>query len=224
MSPSGASVGIGFAIAINMVKRIVDQIAQYGDVQRGQLGVQIQPLTPEFARYFNTKVGLGVIISAVGADSTAKKAGLLAGDVVTAIDDVAIVKGPELPNRVGSLRVGMSSTLTVSRDGKELKIPFTIAKPQLERFAVEDRVPKLAGVVFAHSSAPVADDKAQALLVLAVGSETPAWEAGLRAGDVVGEVNRKRVKHDVDLVAAAGSGPILLTVNRNDSVFFVLVE
>lgn len=223
LTPSGSSIGIGFAIPIRMVKQIVAQIGRYGNVERGQLGIQLQAMTPELARYLAVPPGRGVIVTAVVQGSASENAGVRPTDVITAVDGVPIIKGPELTNRVGLLRVGMSVTLTVFRDGKQRSVPVTISAPRIERFTVDKEMPRLAGVAFAQSTVSPKKGEEEPLLVLGVASTAPAWEAGLRPGDLVTEVNRKPVL-DKDELLTAGTGVLLLSVHREDAILFIVIE
>lgn len=223
LAPSGSTVGIGFAIPINMAKEIVAQIARFGNVERGRLGIQLQELTPELGRYFKVPAGHGVIVTEVEPGSASDIAGIEPADIVTAVDGIPVIKGPELTNRVGLLRVGMSVTLTIYRHGSERSVPVTVAAPRIQRFSVDREIPKLAGVAFAQSTVKPKKDEQQAILVLGVDSASPAWEAGLRPGDLVSEVNRKPVSTKVD-VLSTGEGALLLTVRRDDSPLFIVIE
>ena len=115
VGPSGGNIGIGFAIPVNMARKIMEQLATYGTVSRGQLGVVVQDLTPELAEAFGLDISRGAVISEVVPDSSANKAGLERGDVVTAVNGAPIKGAAHLRNRVGLLRLGETVELEVVR-------------------------------------------------------------------------------------------------------------
>jgi serine protease Do/serine protease DegQ len=118
VGPSGGNVGIGFAIPVNMARKIMEQLATYGTVSRGQLGVVAQDLTPDLAEAFGLDISRGAVISEVVPDSSATKVGLERGDVVTAVNGVPIRGAAHLRNRIGLLRLGETVELEVVRKGK----------------------------------------------------------------------------------------------------------
>lgn len=129
VGPTGGNVGIGFAIPINMVKTVIDQIVQYGNIQRGQLGIQIQDLTPELARAFDITYRQGAVIAGVMPNSAAEIAGLKRGDVVIAANNREVTSAIKLRNRVAMLRVGDKIRLEIIREGRQKTITARIAKP-----------------------------------------------------------------------------------------------
>jgi serine protease Do/serine protease DegQ len=122
IGPSGGNIGIGFAIPINMATQIMDQILRYGTIQRGQLGVQVQDLTPDLARSFDISIDRGAIIADVVEGSPAHKAGLLRGDVVTAVNGNPVDSAAKLRNVIGLARVGDTVTLNIIRKGDERRV------------------------------------------------------------------------------------------------------
>jgi Do/DeqQ family serine protease len=128
VGPNGSNVGIGFAVPINMANHVVKQIIQYGNIQRGQIGIQIQNITPDLARAFNIKQQQGAVISGVVPGSPADKAGLKKGDVVIAMNGQPIDTSTRLSNSIALMRVGDKVDLHISRDGQEKTIKTRIAK------------------------------------------------------------------------------------------------
>lgn len=117
LGPSGGSVGIGFAVPVDMVRAVVDQIAAHGDVQRGRIGVAVQDLSPDLARSLGMDTVQGVVITQVETGSPAACAGLLRGDVALGIDGRAVRTASDLRNRIGLLRNGSSIVLEYLRGG-----------------------------------------------------------------------------------------------------------
>lgn len=126
VGPSGGNVGIGFAIPTNMARAIVAQLKEHGKVQRGQLGVLVQDLTPELSAAFNLEHGQGAVITRVLPGSPAEKAGLKAGDVVIEVDGRPIRSASDLRNRIGLVPLGKRVQLHVLRDGKALQVALQI--------------------------------------------------------------------------------------------------
>jgi serine protease Do len=125
-SPSGGSVGIGFAIPVNMARKITEQLAAYGSVKRGQLGVMIQDLTPDLAEAFGLDVSGGAVIANILPSSSADRAGLERGDVIVAVNSAPIRGAAQLRNKIGLLRLGETVELEVIRKGKTRSITAKI--------------------------------------------------------------------------------------------------
>ena len=126
IAPSGGNVGIGFAVPVAMAEAVMKQILEYGEVRRGRLGVTIQDVTPELAQALDLDTAEGAVITEVQAGSAADKGGLLAGDVVVAVDGVAVLNASELRNRIGLTPVGEALDITVMRDGRRKSLDVEI--------------------------------------------------------------------------------------------------
>ena len=126
LAPGGGNIGIGFAVPINMARRVMDQIVRYGEVKRGRIGVAIQDLTPELAQAMNTNQANGAVIARVESGSPAEQAGLRTGDLVVAVNGTPVRSGTQLRNTIGLARIGDQVTLTVDRRGAEYTIPVRI--------------------------------------------------------------------------------------------------
>ncbi|RKZ58695.1 MAG: serine endoprotease DegQ [Gammaproteobacteria bacterium] len=216
------NVGIGFAIPINMVREITNQLIEYGEVRRGMLGVIMQNLTPDLARAFGLDVHQGVVISQVVENSAASKAGLKAGDVIADINGTAVKSASAMRNMVGLMRVGAKMDITVIRDGKEKKLTAFIEDEVEQSIAGEKISPKLTGAeIESHD-----EGGNQYLVVSEVLRGSAAWNARLRKGDLIISVNRAPVKTLSDLKNAVNEGDqqILFNVQRGQTALFILVE
>jgi Do/DeqQ family serine protease len=129
VGPSGGNVGIGFAIPINLADQVISQIIQYGEIKRGQLGIQMQDLTPALASAFNIKQRQGAVIAGIIPGSAAEKAGLQRGDVVIAVNGQTIESATKLRNRIALMRVGDLVSLDILRDNEEININARLSKP-----------------------------------------------------------------------------------------------
>ena len=227
IAPGGGNIGIGFAIPINMARRIMDQLLVHGEIQRGRIGVQIQDLTPELAEAFGVASQRGAVVSQVIPDTPAKAAGIQAGDVIIGMNSEPVTGSADLRNKVGMLRVGDPVRLVVMRDGESMEIALAVGGIEEARLEPGSRIPKLKGAVFG----PLTEElplhgKVAGVLVIEVATGSPAWNAGLRDGDVITSVNRQPVREpdDVLRMASAVDGPLLLNIRRGDGALFVLIR
>jgi len=231
-SPSGGSVGIGFAIASDVVQSVVQQLKDNGAVSRGWLGVEIQPVTPDLADSLGVKPDNGALVAKETAESPAARAGVKVGDVIEAVDGQNVADPRDLSRRIAALGPKKAVSLTLSRDGKEQKIDVTLgAMPS-------DRV-----LATAAEATPEASDEGDAGLsklgleletakgggvkIVSVTPDSAAAERGLEAGDVIVDAGGKEVSKPQEVAAAldgaksAGRKSVLLRVRSNQSVRFV---
>jgi serine protease Do len=237
-SRTGGSVGIGFAVPINMAKLVAPQLAEHGKVERGWLGVTIQPLSPELAKAFGVTQQEGALVSSVAEGSPAAQAGVRHGDVIVEYDGQKVGRTPELPRMVAATPVGKKVTMKVLRDGKEMSLPLTVARlMEKEEAAVASATPDAAkrgrlGVVVEPLTPETARGRGAAdkhgVIVKSVQEGSPAELAGIRSGDVITEVNRQPLKSVEDLRKAvdqhqAGS-TLLLLVTRDGAARYLTVK
>jgi len=203
IGPSGASVGIGFAVPVNMARGVMTQLVRFGEVRRGRLGIDFEDLAPDAAAVLKLPTADGALISTVQPDSPAAKAGLRRGDVVLAFNGRAVRSGPDLRNRLGLTPVGENIELTIFRDGNKLTVKLQIAPPQGLASGDPQIVPQLAGLKIANIDRTTPQG-ARIEGVLVVGIETGSVAAGygLRPGDVIAAVNRQRVRNINEFLAA----------------------
>jgi Do/DeqQ family serine protease len=130
LSTSGGNIGIGFAIPSNMAQNVLDQILESGKVHRGQLGVSIQPMTPELASKFGLSDAQGVLVNSVVPNGPAAKAGLRQGDVIVDFNGAAVTDGNTLRNHVASTAPGTKVNLGIFRDHQKQQIQVTLGEYQ----------------------------------------------------------------------------------------------
>ena len=227
VGPSGGNVGIGFAIPSNMAQSIMNQLIEFGEVRRGQMGVMIQDVTPDLAKAFGIDRQSGAVIAQVVKDSAADKAGLKVGDVVVAINGKAVKNSSQLRNAVGLLRIGEKVKLDIIRNGKKRSIKADIAAPKRTTAKEAGLDEKLSGAVLGsiQPGHPLAG-KIQGVEVVDVERNSAAAQAGLRRGDIILSVNRVPVKSVEDVRRATknkGRG-ILLNIRRGNGALFLVIR
>lgn len=221
IAPSGGNVGIGFAIPINMVKASMEQILKHGKVRRGQIGINIQDITPDLQSAFNLKNGQqGVLVTGVSDHSPAKKSGIKPGDVIVAVNDEKTTSTGLLRSQIGVHSIGDKVKLTIIRDGKKRDITVKIGKMQELTASSEDLHPLLRGVKFAKNQ------DGDGVAITAISPNSPAAFGGLRAGDIVISVNKERVNNIKGLrhALAKDKKKVLMHVNRGDGSFFLVLR
>jgi len=227
IGPAGGNVGIGFAVPANMARAVMDQLERHGEVRRGRLGVSIQDLTPDIASALSLEVDRGAVISAVEPGSPAAEAGIRAGDVVVELNGRAVQGSTDFRNRIGLVPVGETVRMVIVRDGRRQTVTAKIAATAQQAAlggAVQQR---LAGATLRDigPESPLAG-KADGALVAEIAQGSPAWQAGLRQGDVIMGVNRHRVRSVQELEAALqGQGQVLaLNVRRGEANLLIVVR
>ncbi len=222
LGPNGGNVGIGFAIPVNMVTAITEQLIEHGEVRRGRLGVGIQDLTPELAAAFNLKRRGGAVVSQIEHGSPADVAGLEVGDVVTAVNGAAVANASRLRNSVGMLRVGTKVTLDVLRDGKKLKITADVKEPERHEIVGKQLSKRLHGATFEDAEI----DNQQAVIVTSIEPGSPAERSSLSEGDLIISVNRRRISSisEMKTAAALNEKALLLNIVRDGRGLFLLIQ
>jgi Do/DeqQ family serine protease len=191
VGPSGGNVGIGFAVPTSMIKGVMAQLTEFGEVKRGVIGVGIQNMNPELAKNLGMEQAEGALVGTIAKGSPAEVAGVKAGDVIIAMDGKPLRSSDELRNRIGLLTVGTSINLTILRDKGRKDIKVTIGKaPNEQEVAKVNERPELEGATF--GAAP-SEDKIKGVVVTAIERNSPAAQRNLRQGDHIIAVNRKAV-------------------------------
>ena len=233
VSRSGGSVGIGFAIPVNLAKPVVTQLASAGHVTRGWLGVGIQPLTADLAKSFRLTRTDGALVTSVSEGSPAAKAGLKEGDVIVEYDGRPVARAGDLPRAVAETPVGRAVPLKVVRDGKPVTLTATVARLEETREAKAESAPDEPALgVSAHTLTPAVAQQLglreqQGVLILNVNDGSRAEAAGLKAGDIIAQVDHRPVSNVEDLQQAlrrhATGAPVLLLVHREDAHVWIAV-
>ena len=233
-SRSGGSVGIGFAVPSSLAKTVITQLADHGTVERGWLGVSIQPLTKQLADSFKRSNTNGALVSQVVDGSPADKAGVKTGDVIVEFNGKKITKATDLPGLVADVPVGKDVSLVVVREGAEQRLNAHIAKLEDDtrtKVAPETDGKGKLGLSLQPLTPPMASELGlkvkEGVLVRDVVEGGRAAEAGIRAGDVIVEVNRQPVRTVDDFRARlekqAKDQPVVMLVNRDGQTMYVAI-
>ena len=234
MTPSGGSIGIGFAVPSRMAENVMQQIIKTGHVRRGMLGVTVQGVTSDMAKSLGLQDVHGAIVASVQAGGPAEKAGIQQGDVITALNGKPVNDSNSLRNEVAATSPGSRVTLDVVRDGRERKVDLALAQLPDKRESSKEGTAQPGRGRLGLTVEPLTPSlsrqlNSRAKSGLVVGDVTPggpAYSAGIRSGDIIREVNRKPVTSASELQEAAGNSggrPLLLLIERDGSTLFVAV-
>ena len=224
ISNSGGSVGIGFAIPSNMVRNVMDQILEYGEVRRGLLGVSVQSIDPDLAKSLKLNTTGGALVSQVMPGSAAEEAGIEPGDVVLSVNGEAVTDAASLRLRIGMHGAGESVKIELLHDGKPRTVTATLGKTAAGPISAEEVHPGLAGATFeAVTPESAGYDGVAGVMVSSVEQGSPAFANGLRPNDLIMRVNRQRVTTTEDLAEAASDARSLLLQLRRANRSIVLV-
>jgi len=239
LSPSGGSVGIGFAIPSNVVKTVVADLKQSGHVTRGYLGVEAQQISPAIAAAMNlpkTVGGDGALIASVNSDSPASKAGLQPGDVITAVDGKTVHNPRDLAMDVAADKPGSDAKVDVLRDGSPKSVTVSLAALP-NQLASNESGPNGAenqgrvGLALAPLSPQVRSElnlseDTHGAVVEGVQPGSPAEQAGIQQGDVIVGVGHERVTSPAQVASAIHSakGAVALRILRNGQTEYVAID
>jgi len=232
-SRSGGSQGVGFAIPVNMARDIAHMLIDEGKVTRGYLGVFIRDISGDMAKALNVEPSSGVLVDNVIEKSPAEKAGIKAGDIITAINGGKVTSSNELRNRVAAIKPGSRTSFAVLRDGKSMDFNVVLEERTGDvaqaGAAPSESTREKTGLTLQNLTKEIREqfnlpEDAKGVVITDIDPSTPAARARLQAGDLILEVNRQPVasvaefKKAIDSVAKDGA--VLLRVQRDDTKFF----
>ncbi|HEY6359108.1 MAG TPA: Do family serine endopeptidase, partial [Vicinamibacterales bacterium] len=236
LSPSGGSIGIGFAIPSNMAENVMSQLVATGHVRRGMLGVLAQGLTSDMAKSLGLPSVHGAIVADVTPDSPASKAGVRQGDVILKVNGEAITDGNDLRNRISSMSPGSHVDLGIQRNGQQETLTATLSEASPATTPeTSSAAPKSAEQALGMTLQAMTPDLARELRVpagttgLAVTDVDPAGaaaRAGIQSGDVIRSVDGQAIASTSqfrDSMARRTGRPALLLVQRQDQTSFVAI-
>ncbi|WGH80330.1 DegQ family serine endoprotease [Jannaschia ovalis] len=243
LSPTGGSIGIGFAMSSNVVTQVVGQLREYGETRRGWLGVRIQDVDPELAEALGLETARGALITDV-PEGPAKEAGIEPRDVILSFDGIEIEDTRELVRTVGNAPVGEAVRVTVFRDGETQTLRVTLGRREDAERAVpasmdgegdEPSEQELLGMTVSTLTDELReqlglDADASGLVVSDIDPDSSAYEKGLRAGDLIEEAGQVRVSTITELTERveeareAGQKSFLLLIRRAGDARFVALS
>lgn len=232
----GGNQGMGFAVPINMAHHVMTQLVDSGRVARGYLGIVIQQATPEMAKLLGAPDTRGAVVGSVHPDSPAKRAGLQHGDIIFGMDEQRFDDARHLRLGIASASPGSEVEFLVWRDGNEKRLPARLGElPEDGRPAASPTrgsrsslrglsVDELTSSIAARLGLP---SGVTGVIIAGVRPNSPAAQAGLRRGDVIGEVARRAVRSVAEFheaVRQAGGEPVLMLMVRDGNPRFVVIE
>ncbi|UUP18937.1 Do family serine endopeptidase [Nitratireductor thuwali] len=230
-SPSGGNVGIAFAIPASLAKSVTQQLIEKGEIERGWLGVEIRPVTAEFAESLGLDEEKGAFIQGTQEGQPAAKAGIRAGDVILAVKGESIDSPRELARKVAELPPGEKVEVSVWRNGKAITLEVELGEmptdQQVASAPSEEPAPEADAAAAGFGLTVTPSEDGVGLVVTDVEPGSVADENGIQPGDVLRSVNTQDVSSVEDLKAAveaaeqAGRQAILLQVVRDSANRFV---
>jgi serine protease Do len=246
ISPTGGSIGIGFAVPSELASNVVDQLREFGETRRGWIGVRIQTVTPEIAESLEMDAPSGALVAEVTADGPAEEAGIENGDVIIRFDDRPVDSMRDLPRMVAETPVGETVCVTVWRDGESQTLRITLGlleEGETRTAALGDDQPSAEQAapetVLGMSLSALTDEKRRELdldesisgvLIEAVESGSQAEEKGISPGEVIVEAGQEAVSTPAEVAAraeerrAAGRGSVLLLIHNGSEPRFVALS
>ena len=223
---SGGSIGLSFAIPSKVVRNIINQLRENGEVVRGWLGVSIQNVDRTLAESFDLDRPRGALVAQVGEDSPAERAGIESGDIIVEVDGESIEVSADLPHVIGLISPGMSVSMMLIRDGDEETLDVEIGaleagqSPSVVASVSEPGVVRALGMAVRELSR---EEEAEAdlrggVVVMDVDRDSPAFEAGVRNGDVITRFGRTAISRLGDMERA------LEDVESGDSISVRLIR
>ncbi|MGA2315285.1 MAG: Do family serine endopeptidase [Thermodesulfobacteriota bacterium] len=223
--------GIGFAIPINLAKSIMAELIKTGKVIRPWVGIGLQDITSDLMKFFNLKEKEGALISQVYGGSPAEKAGHKVGDVVVEVDRVKVKNSQDVVQEVLKKQVGQKVNFVILREGKRVEISLTTAQMPEKIGEREPAKPKKEwfGLRVSNVTPDIARQldltKTEGVVIVGVDPNSVAQTAGLKAGDIILEVNRQKIFNESDYRSAMEKAKpnqgMLFLIDRQGSTFFV---
>lgn len=245
-STSGGSMGIGFATPINLLKFVINEIKTKGKVERGWLGIRIQPQSPDMASSVAQKVPAGVMVSSISEESNAKKSGIEPGDVIIAMNGKEVLNTKGFSRRIAETKIGSKIQLDVWRNEEVIRLELKVEKmPEEKKTSLKPSVPRstdlsseagnIIGLELEELSPELINryqfpEDANGVVVSDVFPGSDAEAKGLKIGDLITQIDKKAifdlndVKTYIAEARAENNRPVLLLINNNNLPHFAAVK
>ena len=230
ISQTGGSIGLGFAIPSNSAKKIVQQLKDFGRTKRGWLGVQIQPVSKDFAESLGLENEKGAFVSNVNPKGPSKKAGIEAGDVILKFNDIEIIKMTDLPRVVAEADVGSLAKVEVWRKNKKIIIQVELGELPEQTYVKnnsQQKENKSKEKIIKSLGIAVIDSKdSKGVLVSKVDNDN----IKLQEGDIILEVNRELIDSSISFISIiekykkTGRSSLLLKIQREDETSWITIK
>jgi serine protease Do len=230
ITKSGGYMGIGFAVPANLAKRVMDDLKQNGRVIHGWLGIYMQKITKELKKQFNLLDNQGILVSDVIKNGPAEKGGLVRGDIITAFNGKEIHKNQDLVTRIKETRIGDEISLDILRNKQKKKIKLKVGVLPKEDWQIstkkqEDKLGLIVRNINTELMHKYRLDDSQGVVIINVRNGSPAKRGGLAVGDIIEEINYRKIKFLGDYYTAIKStsknNQSLLVIKRNNYTHYV---
>ena len=239
LSPNGGSIGIGFSMSSAVVKKVVNQLRDFGETRRGWLGVRIQNLNSEVAEALGLESTDGALVTDV-PDGPAKEAGIKSGDVIIEFDGVIINDSSSLVKVVGDSDVGKDVSVLIWRDGNEKKVNVTLGRLETVQISDErnqrrtNKVNQYAGMSFTDLNDEIRkrfdlSDDTIGVVVIGINDDSPAAARGILAGDIIQKVDQVDIQNSTQILKLIeeaknkNKSSILFLIKRGSNVRFIAI-
>ena len=230
ISQTGGSIGLGFAIPSNSAKKIVQQLKDFGRTKRGWLGVQIQPVSKDFAESLGLENEKGAFVSNVNPKGPSKKAGIEAGDVILKFNDIEIIKMTDLPRVVAEADVGSLAKVEVWRKNRKIIVQVELGELPEQTYVKnnsQQKENKSKEKIIKSLGIAVIDNKdSKGVLISKVDND----DIRLQEGDIILEVNRELIDSSISFISIiekykkTGRSSLLLKVQREDETSWITIK
>ena len=239
LSPNGGSIGIGFSMSSAVVKKVVNQLRDFGETRRGWLGVRIQNLNSEVAEALGLESTDGALVTDV-PDGPAKEAGIKSGDVIIEFDGVIINDSSSLVKVVGDSDVGKDVSVLIWRDGNKKKVTVTLGRLETVQISDErnqrrtNKVNQYAGMSFTDLNDEIRkrfdlSDDTIGVVVIGINDDSPAAARGILAGDIIQKVDQVDIQNSTQILKLIeeaknkNKSSILFLIKRGSNVRFIAI-
>ncbi|MGD2171238.1 MAG: Do family serine endopeptidase [Gammaproteobacteria bacterium] len=226
-SGNQGSIGIGFAIPINLARDVMSQLIEHGEVRRGRLGAQGQDLTGQLAQAFGIDRSQGFIVTRIESGSPASRAGLEVGDVIVGANGRSIRSARDMHNLVGLQRMGQTIELQLYREGKEISLPVSIQPIEFRKMNGEKLHHRLDGAILGEiHEQHLQRGRIDYLEVMEVEPGSQAAEAGFLPGDIIYSINKQLTRSFDEALAlrADGKRGMIMNIQRGNRELYILLK